>query len=102
MRLGRAVEFDLTYNLFMQPNPYESLPPGPGQADTAAQKSLIRYKTFTGRTFYWGFNLQGCQHEVRRQAESFINTEIGTEDVVAIAENSFSRFTVTVWYRSSE
>ena len=42
--------------------------------------------------------------DIRRQAQEFVNSEIGANNVVSIVEHagSFQAFSVVVWYRVRE
>jgi hypothetical protein len=66
--------------------------------------SVVRHKTFVGKTCYWNFRgLNWNRERIREQAGAFID-EIGAERVVSVAEHAMTLgpFSVVVWYRADE
>ncbi len=67
----------------------------------------IRYKVFTRKR--WGFVWNNKQliervNEIRDDAMSFINTEIGSENVISVVESAIVEYRlacVVVWYRGN-
>ena len=85
----------------MSNNPYES--PTADQAPTLqpiGSGGFIRHRAFAHATSFWGVTLTRGRDSLRKQAEEFINTQVGADNVIAIVEQE-SPPTVVVWYRET-
>jgi hypothetical protein len=82
----------------MDTNPYS--PPATID-DGPVEQSTIQYRVFRGKPASFRLTASTYHEEVRREAQRAIETEIGGDNVVSIAEHagSFGAFTVVVWYR---
>lgn len=81
-------------------NPYRppSSPARPERPDDLP--GLIRYRVFRGSTFSFVFSATKQMERLRRDAEAFINSEVGPDHVVSIAEHTGLEYSIAVWYRT--
>ncbi len=84
----------------MDPNPY-----APPATETSKQqeraKGSIRYHVFHARPVSFSLMPQDFRDKVRKEAEEFINSEVGCNNIVSITEHTggtFEGFSVAVWY----
>jgi hypothetical protein len=66
-------------------------------------EEMVKYKTFVSRSFF-GRPSKQKQDRVRWKALSFIRTQVGSENVISVAESrtSWGHLSVTVWYREKD
>jgi hypothetical protein len=89
----------------MDPNPYASPAVSRSVPDTeTGGKVSIHHRTFGGRAMSFALTQQAYRDDVRREAQDFVNSEIGADNVISIIEHagSFQVFSVVVWYRVRE
>jgi hypothetical protein len=66
-------------------------------------KPVLRHRVFVSARFTFQPK-NDYRERFRKEAETFVNAEVGQDNVVAICESetTLSPFSVVVWYRSSE
>jgi len=83
----------------MDANLYQS----PASDETPDRRSsgrgeFVRHRTFTHKSSFRGLTMSGARETLREQAEEFINTQVGADNIVSIVEHD-SPPSVVVWYR---
>ena len=61
---------------------------------------LIRFREFRVKPISFTFSSRKCMLQLREEVEAFINTHVGPENVVNVAEHTGFEYAITVWYRT--
>ena len=87
----------------MNSNPYRT-----PVAETSAERpddlpGYLRYREFRPTGFMrFSLSTKLVMRKLREEAEAFVNSHVGAENVVSITEQAGFDYTVTVWYRTRE
>ena len=84
----------------MNENPYQAPLAKPAEHRPDDIPGQIRYREFRGGAFSVVLNARKHMEKLRREAEAFINSGVGVENVVSIAEHTGLEYSITVWYRT--
>ena len=83
----------------MSTNPFS--PPHADISLNAGDPAGIRSRVFRVRPMSFVFFGKQKMERLRREAEEFINREVGAKNVISIVENVGYEFSVVVWFRTA-
>ena len=66
------------------------------------QQPQVRFRVFHNKSWYWNVTgLLASRVQIRKEAEEFINTAVGAENVISIQETvtSSGPYSVIVWFK---
>jgi hypothetical protein len=89
----------------MNANPYASPAANASAPDTnTGGTASIHHRAFGGRAISFALTQESYRDDVRHEAQEFINSQVGADNVVSIVEHagSFQAFSVVVWFRVRE
>ena len=78
-------------------NPYSAPLTGPPKRLPESVAGLLRHRTFRNQRWF-AFSHRRMMERLRAEAADFVDTRVGVENVVSVAE-SFGE--VVVWYRTT-
>lgn len=84
----------------MSDNPYQT-PQGESNENRSNDlPGLIRYRVFRVSAFSIVWSGRRWMERLRAEAQAFIDSDVGVDNVVSIAEHSGLEYSIAVWYRT--
>jgi len=83
------------------PNPYQAPHTEPPEHRPDDIPGYLRHRVFRRpRFFTWEWSAKRMMNGIRDDAEAFVNSHVGVDNVVAVNEIVGFDYSVTVWYRT--